>query len=238
MGRYLSYNFMNFLSHFYFDKHSGNPDLILGTVLPDLIKNANKAWIMHPEKKKELFQQNEKLLSLLNGWNKHILVDKFFHASDFFYEHTKIIRLAIVPLLEGSPVRPSFLSHIALELMLDSLLITEGIISTDDFYTHLQNADRNALTEFLKLNGLEDTPQFSKFLDKFIESAYLKSYSDPHHIIYALNRICMRLWDDPLNKIQQTALTEVLANYQENLQQSFMDIFNSIGNRLKDCRLL
>ena len=225
---------MNFLAHFYFDKHSDNSELILGTVLPDLIKNANKSWILHPEKKKDLFIHDVTLVSILKGWERHILVDKFFHASNFFLDHTKQIRSAIAPLLEDSPVRPSFLSHIALELMLDSLLITEGSITANDFYNHLRNVDRNTLTEFLVLNGINDPDVFFKFYDQFIASAYLNSYSDPHNIIYALNRICMRVWDDPLNSEQQSALTDVLINYQEDLRYSFTEIFDTVGKQLKD----
>ncbi|HCN84261.1 MAG TPA: hypothetical protein DIT07_11680 [Sphingobacteriaceae bacterium] len=225
---------MNFLSHFYFDKHSDDPELILGTVLPDLIKNANKSWLLHPEKRKGLFIHDKKLLSILQGWNRHILVDKFFHASDFFSSHTKIIRSAIAPLLEDSPVRPSFLSHIALELMLDSLLITEGMVSAGTFYRQLKNADRDTLTQFLALNEIIDPGAFFQFYDKFIASAYLNSYSDPHNIIYALNRICMRVWDDPLNSDQQSALTEVLVDYQEDLRYSFTEIFDIVDKQLKD----
>ncbi len=229
---------MNFLSHFYFDKYSDNPELILGTVLPDLIKNANKTWILHPEKRRDVFIHDKKLLSILEGWSRHLLVDKFFHASDFFCEHTKNIRSRIAPLLEDSPVRPSFLSHIALELMLDSLLITEGVIQADDFYRHLNNADRHTLTQFLVLNGIINSGVFFNFYDQFLKSAYLNSYSDPHNIIYALNRICMRVWDDPLNSEQQSALTDVLINYQEDLRYSFTEIFDTVGKQLKDRSVL
>jgi hypothetical protein len=41
---------MNFLSHFYFDRHSEDPHLVLGAVLPDLVKNARKDWNLHPER--------------------------------------------------------------------------------------------------------------------------------------------------------------------------------------------
>src|SRR5205085_12273632 len=99
---------MNFLSHLYFDRNSTNPDLVLGTVLPDLMKNANKSWIIHPEKRIDLLDNDYTLLSLLKGWKRHVDVDRYFHCSDFFLEHSKAIRLIIVPHLEDSPVRPSF----------------------------------------------------------------------------------------------------------------------------------
>ena len=33
---------MNFLSHFYFDRNTTDPHQVIGMVLPDLLKNANK----------------------------------------------------------------------------------------------------------------------------------------------------------------------------------------------------
>ena len=223
---------MNFLSHFYFDRHSTDSNLILGTVLPDLIKNANKTWTLHPQKHVQLFSHDEKLLSILEGWKRHLLVDRYFHASDFFCEHTAVIRAAIAPLLTDSPVRPSFLSHIALELMLDSLLITENIIDAGDFYKHLQQADHEVLTEFLELNNITNKAVFFQFFNRFIESAYLNQYRDPDHILYALNRICMRIWDDPMNKMQQESLRIVLLSYQAILKNSFMNIFKNIDTSL------
>jgi hypothetical protein len=224
---------MNFLSHFYFDRYSPDSHLVLGTVLPDLISNSNKAWKLHPEKRRSLLSYDPDLLSILEGWNRHMQVDRYFHCSEFFLEHSKAIRLSIVPFLEESPVRPSFLSHIALELMLDSLLITNGKIDTNDFYSHLKKVNRKTLTTFFDLNDIPDTAVFFQFLDKFIDSAYLKSYSESQHIMYAINRICMRLWDNPLSETQKLQLTSVLIKYKEKLQNNFMDIFNEINAHLK-----
>ena len=92
---------MNFLSHFYFNRDTVNPELVLGCVLPDLVKNANKTWNIHPEKKVHLFNESQKLQSILTGWQRHLNVDRYFHSSDFFMEHTKAIRTAVVPILEN-----------------------------------------------------------------------------------------------------------------------------------------
>lgn len=218
---------MNFLSHFYFDRHSANPELVLGTVLPDLIKNANKNWVVRPEKRRELLGTDYGLLSILKGWIRHVEVDRYFHCSDFFMEHSSAIRTLIAPYLETSPVRPSFLSHIALELMLDSLLISKKLVSADDFYTQLHHINRSTVTRFFELNGIEDTPQFFRFFDRFIESAYLKNYNEPDNIVYALNRICMRLWKDPLSESQKAELSLLLTDYKQKLEGDFMYIFDA-----------
>lgn len=223
---------MNFLSHYYFDRNTLDPNQVLGSVLPDLVKNANKLWNLHPEKKKEEFSSSAHLTSILSGWRRHIFVDNYFHNSDFFKEHTQKIRTAISPILEDSPVRSFFMAHIALEVLLDSLLLTRELVNPDDFYGHLNQSDRPSITRFLEINQLVDTPRFLLFFDKFIEVNYLNNYRETQNVMFALNRVCMRIWENPLNDIQKLQLTEVLIDYLKHLELSFMNIFDDIDRRL------
>ena len=41
---------MNFLSHFYFDRLNTDANVVMGVVLPDLIKNASKEANLYPQK--------------------------------------------------------------------------------------------------------------------------------------------------------------------------------------------
>jgi hypothetical protein len=219
---------MNFLSHFYFDRHTGDPDLAIGIVLPDLVKNARKEWCLRPEKQPQLFAENEHLASIFKGWLRHLEVDKHFHSSEFFRTHTGELRRLLAPALEKSPARPSFVAHIALELMLDGLLIREGILDPDAFYEQLENVDRQALTRFLEANGADDTTVFFDFLDEFISARYLHNYRETQQIIYAVHRICMRVWIDPFTETQKLQLAAILSEYQKPLKKDFMHIFNTI----------
>ncbi|MEJ7692935.1 hypothetical protein [Daejeonella sp.] len=222
---------MNFLSHFYFDRHTSDPNLVLGTVLPDLVKNARKDWNMHPQKKEILFTRAPER-AILKGWKRHLAVDRYFHNSGFFLKHTNAIRTAIAPALLHSQVRPSFLAHIALEVMLDSLLLTECVIDADHLYANLRRADRSALANFLDLNKIDDTEYFFKFFDKFLEVSYLHTYRETHNIMYALNRICMRIWPEPMNDTQLLQVSAILLGYHEELQKCYMEIFDEIDSVL------
>ncbi len=223
---------MNFLSHFYFDR--SNPDSlgVLGMVLPDLLRNAKKDWTPRPEKHEADFTDSG-LQNIYTGWKRHLAVDKYFHSSDFFHTHTKAIRKLITPFLSTTPVKLFFVAHIALELILDSLLLKSEKINTADFYTHLENADRETIVKFLEANDISESNVFFSFLDDFIKSRYLNSYSKSGEVVYALNRICMRIWDNPFDETQKLYLKGVLSDYQEILQESYMDIFNEIEAKLE-----
>ena len=67
---------MNFLSHYYFDRDTTNCYHTLGTVLPDLLKNADKTILLHPEK---LHHSDPEISDMIAGWKKHVKVDRYFH---------------------------------------------------------------------------------------------------------------------------------------------------------------
>ena len=103
--------------------------MVIGTILPDLVKNAQKEWNLFPQKNEELFNKDPQLNSLLEGWKRHLEVDIIFHSSDFFNEQMAKLKQLLLPILKNSPVRPSFLSHIGVELVLDHLLVTNEKIN-------------------------------------------------------------------------------------------------------------
>src|SRR5258707_11819331 len=177
---------MNFLSHFYFDRDTDNCYLILGTVLPDLLKNADKNIIIHPEK---LHHPDPSVNSIIKGWNKHLEVDRYFHSSDFFLTHSHRLKKLLLPAIKGSPVKPFFLGHIAIELILDNLLLTTNKITVEGFYDHLHGCRTPVINEFLTFAGLKDTTRFFKFYEDFKKSRYLSTYTETQQIAYALKRI-------------------------------------------------
>ncbi|MCC8423799.1 hypothetical protein [Mucilaginibacter sp. UR6-11] len=220
---------MNFLSHYYFDRNITDCYFILGTVLPDLLKNADKSIILHPEK---LQHPNSQVNSIIAGWNKHLDVDRYFHSSDFFATHSHQLKKILTPVIEGSPVKPFFLGHIAVELIIDNLLLTTGKITVDDFYAHLKGCDNAIIEEFLTVAGLKDCTRFFRFYEGFKSAGYLHTYSETTQIAYALKRICMRVWDNPFTAEHEARMNEALIAYRELLLPDFMEIFQEIGGKL------
>lgn len=220
---------MNFLSHFYFDRETDDCYFILGTVLPDLLKNADKTIIIHPEK---LQHPEKNINSIIKGWNKHLEVDRYFHSSNFFLTHSHQLKKLLAPVIEGSPVKPFFLGHIALELILDNLLITTNKIEAHSFYEHIAGCDNKPIHDFLTSADLKDTAKFFRFFDGFKRDGYLHTYSETPKIAYALKRICMRVWKDPFTEEHEDEMNDVLVTYREHLYDNFMVIFDEIESKL------
>lgn len=223
---------MNFLSHYYFERENQDENMVIGTVLPDLVKNAHKDWNFYPQKNQEIFLTDKKLISLLTGWKRHLEVDILFHSSDFFNRHTAQLKQLLVPILENSEVRPSFLAHIGVELLLDHLLVVHEKIDINSFYHHLNQVDDAKLATFLNKCGAKETDHFFKFFTGFKSSRYLLSYQKIENISYALQRICMRLWAHPFDEKTVLLLTEKLECYKEELEKDYLKIFEEIEERL------
>lgn len=220
---------MNFLSHYYFDRDTTDCYFNLGTVLPDLLKNADKTIILHPEK---LIHADPKVNSIIGGWNKHLLVDKYFHSADFFLTHSHQLKNKLTAAIAGSPVKPFFLGHIAIELILDNLLITTNQIKVADFYDHLDSCEEATIREFLVFAEMKNPDVFFKFYAEFKRSRYLNSYVNIEQITYALKRICMRVWRDPFTPQHEQAMTGILLNYRLGLIKSYDVIYREISKKL------
>lgn len=213
---------MNFLSHFYFDRNCNDAYQVLGAVMPDLLRNADKEAKIKPE---HLPEQNDAAIrSIILGWKKHLEIDKHFHSSDFFTYHSHQLKLLLMPAIAGSAVKPFFLGHIALELILDNLLLTTNTVFVDDFYDHLKNANETNISAFLELNSVH--PQkFLSFYSFFIREKYLYSYKQINSVVHALRGICSRIWKNPFTKEQELAVAEVIMLYTDILSADFMQVF-------------
>lgn len=223
---------MNFLSHYYFERYSHDPELVLGSILPDLVKNAAKGIHVLAHKYEERFGSNPKLNSIYRGWIRHLETDRIFHNSMFFYEKTHELKILLTPAVEDTPIRPSFLSHIALELLLDHLLLKNDWVNEMDFYAYLASVDRDAVTRFLNLCDVEDTTFFFTYFNSFIRAQYVGSYREFDAMTMAIINICRRLWDESPTPDQQRQLSVDLAGYAQKLAGDFKPVFEEIGAQL------
>src|SRR3546814_412411 len=223
---------MNFLSHYYFERYSRNPELVLGCVLPDLIKNADKDINVLPHKYESRFDGNPKLADIYRGWSRHIEADRYFHNAPFFYTHTHELKKLLAPTVADTPIRPSFLSHIALELLLDHLLLHHQAVHESDFYGCLAAADRDMVARFLTYCGVRDTTFFFTYFNSFLRAQYIGSYRRFDQITYAVINICRRLWDVQLSGDQQERMTAALAQYASELDGRFRSIFDDLETHL------
>lgn len=223
---------MNFLSHYYFERYAVEPEQVLGGLLPDLLKNVDKGYSFQLHKYDQLLQSTPKAVSITEGWERHVEVDRLFHNSDFFYKHTHQLRIAIEQDILDLPIRASFLAHIALELLLDHQLIAHDLLNVGRLYEHLEEVDRKAVAIYLR--GLEkvDSDRFFIFYDKFIASKYIFEYAKVENLPHALFNICKRIWKFEVSDRHIQQLGQRLEEYQKEHMSDFFEIYNYITQKL------
>ncbi len=223
---------MNFLSHFYFERFATVPERVLGSLLPDLLKNVDKSYVFHPQKFEEQLFSHPLSMEISEGWYRHVEVDKLFHSSEFFLSHCHTLRRQLDPILEGTPIRGTFMAHIAIELILDHLLIKHQLVNVNRLYEHLENVNRSIVKTYLTTIGVEDTKGFFEFYDKFLKWRYIADYKDLDQISKPLINISKRIWTFETPKEVHKGLTEVLIRYTDENLKDFKDIYAYIQDNL------
>lgn len=227
---------MNFLSHYYFNRFADDELLVAGSVLPDLVRNADSSIKIHPEKDPVMLYKNNR--SVFRGWKQHIQIDGIFHESDFFKTYTKQLRLAIEPILKGTPFKTFFAAHISLELLIDYLLIKHKKVNVHSFYNELEKAQVTQLISFLQNTGKVSPVQLSRFIrfyHTFCQNAYLHSYQNISGIGYAVVQICKRIWPgSTITREQEKQISVLFEQYALYMDTSYNTILSEIQAKLAD----
>jgi len=223
---------MNFLSHFYFERYATTSERVFGGILPDLLKNADKRYVFHPNRFEDILLDHVKMKPISEGWYRHVEVDRLFHNSPFFFEHTHRLRLQIQDSLKGLPIRPSFLAHVSLELLLDHLLLKHEMINLDRFYEDLLAVDDATIAKYLHTIGLQDPSVFMKYYHQFVESKYTYEYIDISKISYPLFNIAKRIWDFKPLPEHHERLRDSLISYVDRELTDYKSIYIEIQDKL------
>ncbi|MHC8947965.1 hypothetical protein [Sphingobacterium hungaricum] len=219
---------MNFVSHYYFERYAHEPERVLGSLLPDLLKNADKSYSFQPQRFEEILFANPQTRAISEGWYRHVEVDKLFHNCDFFLSHSHQLRKKIDPVLGDLPIRASFLAHIAIEILLDHLIIQDQVVNVARLYEHLESASKKHTKIYLEQIGLEDTSRYFSFYDRFLQSKYMFQYENIENLSHALFNICKRVWDFQVEEKHQQQLTGVLIDYKSDYLSNYKEVFHYI----------
>lgn len=224
---------MNFLSHYYFDQQETEPYYLLGIALPDLVKNFNRTWNVHPHKHEALWVADRELKIIQKGWNRHLEVDRLFHDSLYFKEKTGIIRSALQKIsYEATGVKPFILAHIGLEILLDILLIRDQKVNIANFYAQLEACSPEVIARFLHKNGVTEAERFIPFYERFNTVRYLFEYKNNESLVYALNRINYRITGHYFTAKDISMLEETFDQLAGQISMDYISIFESINRDL------
>ena len=224
---------MNYLSHFYFEKDTTDPYQVLGVALPDLYKGAERGRNIHPVACPVEFKGFAKeWKGINNGWDRHVILDFVFHNDPYFKENMDFLTdlLRKVP-FKNKHVKPHFISHVMLELILDGVILREKKVDANAFYDNLEKINPEIVLQYLSAAGLINTPRFLDFFAKFKEYKYVFTYEDSSKLYFALNKIFGRLWESDFED-NKSAIIGVIDKGFEHITKNHSQIYSTLEPHL------
>jgi hypothetical protein len=132
--------------------------------------------------------------SLARGILRHHADDDWFHETgafgDLSMELARQVRRATG---DRDGMRPGFLGHILVELLLDAALIAEDRRGVDAYYAALEAVDPRFVANAIgAMNGC-DASGVAGLISRFVEIRFLYDYMEDASLLFRLNQVMRRV---------------------------------------------
>ena len=184
---------MNYLAHGY--RHLDRPYFLAGTALPDWLGVVDRRCRVRTKHVAAWCDvEDVPLAEFARGVAQHHFDDGWFHETQAFFDlssqFTAIFR-AKLPGDEG--MRPSFLGHILVELLLDDALADESQSLLDRYYRALDGVDPDIIERWVASMAPSPAVGLGRFIDLFRQVRFLYDYRDDAKLCYRLNQVMRRV---------------------------------------------
>ena len=189
---------MNYFAHGY--RFVDEPYFLAGTAMPDWLRVIDRKARARSKWAEPLVgDSDEPVAALARGIMQHHHDDRWFHQTRSFAELSLELTIAVRDLVPGdSGMRPSFLGHVLVELLLDAELIVDHPGRIDAYYEALQSLDGRVLraaAERMTNAGAEKLPEL---LPMFCRERFLCDYADDAKLLMRLERVMRRVGLPPV----------------------------------------
>ena len=178
---------MNFLSHYFLLPEQSHGDIIVGNLLPDLMRGFSKIYRQNIKSRKAIQH-----LDHVKGMHFHMHTDKLFHKHPFFESYCDLLKKEITR--HKLPSQRSYIvSHVMLELLIDQYLVEHYEEMANEFYLKLEYALRNSMEQKIKMTlNQQNTSRIISIFRSFTENRYAFSLVEWNGVQNALYHIVGR----------------------------------------------
>jgi hypothetical protein len=189
---------MNYFAHG--RRFLDDPYYLAGTAIPDWLNVADRRVRMRAKHAAMLVNDDDpRIAAVARGVVQHHHDDDWFHRTPAFAElswsFTAAIRDVLAP---DDGLRPSFLGHILVELLLDAALIADAPKELESYYAALSSIDPDVVQTAVNRAAPRTTERLAPLIPLFIASRFLFDYLDDERLLYRLNGVMARVQLSPL----------------------------------------
>lgn len=175
--------------------HLEQPVMMIGTCLPDWLSAADRKCRVRGKHAREFVDHPDTFVAeIARGIVRHHHDDDWFHRTPAFNRLQMQFSLQLRELLEDEAgLRPGFLGHILVEILLDSHLIQRFPNGMSTHYSQVRAVDWNRVEWAVNMMASRPTDRIARFLARYSEAEYLADYQQDGRLLYRLNQIMMRV---------------------------------------------
>jgi len=189
---------MNYFAHGF--RFLDDPYFLAGTAVPDWLSAVDRRVRVRPKDAEahatgDAGADRDALPArVARGVARHHADDAWFHTTEAFAELSWRYTIRIRDVLEPDDgLRPSFLGHILIEILLDSILIDENPGLLDAYYRAMSDIDASLVEEAVNRMATSRTERLSLFIPAFTRERFLCDYSDDVRLLRRLNQVMRRV---------------------------------------------
>jgi hypothetical protein len=165
------------------------------TGVPDMLSVIDRKVRMRRKSLEPFFNDADlAVVEVARGIAQHLEDDRWFHANGVFQklnlEFSKAIR-DVYP--DDESMRPWFLGHIVIELLLDAHLTQQNPGVLERYYENMESVDATFIQGVINRVASRPTDDFVRLFDAFQREQFLFDYVDDDRLAYRLNQVMKRV---------------------------------------------
>ncbi len=171
------------------------PYFLVGTAVPDMLNVVDRR-VRARRKLAEPFtgDANPQIAALASGIVRHHEDDDWFHRTKAFSELSLRFTVCIRDWQsEDVSMRPLFLGHILVELLLDAWLIEREPERLDAYYAAFAKVEPQLVASTITRMTGRSVELMKVFVPRFLHERFLYDYLDDAKLLYRLNQVMRRV---------------------------------------------
>ncbi len=172
-----------------------DPYFVAGTAVPDWLAVADRRVRLRRRHVAQVLNHSDPLLNAVaRGIAQHLDDDTRFHESRAFVELSMAISAAVRDFLqEPSGMRPAFLGHLLVEVLLDASLIAANPEGLHEYYRLLSRVDPARVEVSVNTMTANRTGRLAGMIEAFCRERILWDYLDDATLLRRLNQVMRRV---------------------------------------------
>ncbi len=172
-----------------------DPCFLAGTAIPDWMNVVDrKARLRSKQAAPFVDDEDPQLAAVAAGVLQHHHDDDWFHRTRAFVElNLELLTEIRQCLLADTTMRPRFLAHILVELLLDAALIEEDPRLLDQYYKAMDSIDGQLVQAAFNRMSSRPVSELGRFIGLFSAERFLYDYTDDGKLLRRLNQVMRRV---------------------------------------------